>query len=292
MNAVSLSPALAGAVAPLVAAGVLVTWAGHERLPTAADAPGTSVDRVVARLAAITPVIGASTARILGTRWRTWTSRRLRAGGVVRSTAAHAGLLAVAAATSVVAAVGLAPLTGPAGATLVAAVGVPAVEALVALRIRRRRAAIADAVPRLVDILGLLVRSGMPLHRALRRAASVTPGPLGEELRAVARDVDLGVPEDVALVAMASRTEVPVLLRFVTRVTRAHELGTPVSDALRGLAVEARSTATHRVRRHAARAEPRISAIVVLTIVPATLVLVVASLVLTTDGALTGLATP
>ena len=61
------------------------------------------------------------------------------------------------------------------------------------------------------------------------------------------------------------------------------QLGVPLSEALNDIALDMRRSAAQNARRRAARAAPRISLIVTTLIVPGSIILILASMILGTD---------
>ena len=73
------------------------------------------------------------------------------------------------------------------------------------------------------------------------------------------------------------------LSTFIGAQLQAEELGVPLSEALNDIALDMRRSAAQNARRRAARAAPRISLIVTTLIVPGSIVLILASMLLGTD---------
>jgi Flp pilus assembly protein TadB len=101
------------------------------------------------------------------------------------------------------------------------------------LRVQRRQQDITLALPDLLDRLAFGLQAGLGFEVALRRLAPGLPGCLGDELRRVIRDLDLGFPHVRAMDSFARRTGSQEVRAFVAAVHQAEVLGTPLAEALR-----------------------------------------------------------
>lgn len=154
---------------------------------------------------------------------------------------------------------------------------------------RRRQARIDADLPDFLDVLAVTVGAGTGFRLALERVATAVGGPLGEEVTTALRQLDLGVARREAFTELRERNTSETLASFVIALLQAEELGAPLSDTLRELAKEMRRVTHQEARRRAARAAPRISLIVTMVIVPGAVVLILTSLVLSSDLDLGGL---
>jgi tight adherence protein C len=132
------------------------------------------------------------------------------------------------------------------------------------------------------------VSAGLSFRGALDRVSSSSEGPLAEEMRSVLREMDIGVSRRRAFTNLRDRNDAEALGSFVTAVLQAEELGVPLSQALIEIAAEIRRGFAQETRRRAARAGPKVSLVVTVTIVPAAMLLIGSSLVLANIGSLSG----
>ncbi|HWH43509.1 MAG TPA: type II secretion system F family protein [Thermoleophilaceae bacterium] len=153
-----------------------------------------------------------------------------------------------------------------------------------ARRSRARAAAARREAPALIDLLRVTVDAGISPARALGAVGTRSSGPLGREWRAVAREVEMGVPFDAALAGMARRMPLPEVEALAGALARSARHGAPLGDALAAQARDARMAERRRIQEHAARAAPKIQLVVALLLVPSVLLLVAAALA----GALLG----
>lgn len=196
---------------------------------------------------------------------------RARTGGLVAGVVAGA-LAGVVAVPMLV----LAPLLGVVGRA------VP--DRLLHAMARRRRRAIVDMLPDLLDLMVICVEAGMALDPALALAADRLGGPLGDEVRATLGDQALGTPRRSAYRALADRTGSDDVARLVAALLQAEELGTPLATALAGQAESLRAARRQAARDRAARAAPRIQLVVALVMVPGALLLILGIMVIELAG--------
>lgn len=145
---------------------------------------------------------------------------------------------------------------------------------------RRRQAQLERDLPDFIDILAITVRAGSGYRAALHRVASSLTGPAAEEVLATLRQMDLGATRREAFQALRERNESPTLDGFVAAQLQAEELGVPLADALASIAQDTRRAAAQTARRRAQRAAPRISLIGAVVLLPATMILIGAGLII------------
>jgi tight adherence protein C len=133
-------------------------------------------------------------------------------------------------------------------------------------------------LPALLDMLRVTVEAGGSPAWALRSVGERSDGPLGREWRAVARQVDVGVPLGDALDALAARLPQPEIRAFVAALHRARRHGAPLGETLAAQSRAARFALARRIRDDAARAGPKLQLVVALLLVPSVLLLVAAAL--------------
>jgi tight adherence protein C len=148
---------------------------------------------------------------------------------------------------------------------------------------RRRQARIDRDLPDFLDVLSVCINAGIAFRPAMARVADAVGGPLGEEVQIALRQILLGAPRREAFEALRERNTSEPLGTFVSAFLQAEELGVPLANALVDLARDMRRDAAQRARRRAQNAVPRVSLVVIVTILPAAVMLLVASLVLNTD---------
>jgi tight adherence protein C len=146
--------------------------------------------------------------------------------------------------------------------------------------VSRRQQRIDRELPDFLDVLSVTVSAGLNFRGALERVSQAGAGPLAEEMAIVLQEMDIGVSRRRAFRNLRDRNDADSLGSFVTAVLQAEELGVPLSHALIDIASEVRREFAQETRRRAAKAGPKVSLVVTVTIVPAAMLLIGASLVL------------
>jgi integral membrane protein len=148
----------------------------------------------------------------------------------------------------------------------------------------RRSQQIDRDLPDFLDVLSVTVRSGMSFRPAVERVSSFHEGPLAEEMRGAIYSMRLGVTRRDAFIAARDNSRSENVAIFVSAFLQAEELGTPLADALVDISSEIRRERAQQVRRAAARAQPKIAIVVTTMIPPATLILILGSMILMNAG--------
>ncbi|MFD7300169.1 DUF5936 domain-containing protein [Streptomyces pharetrae] len=157
--------------------------------------------------------------------------------------------------------------------------------------IRVRRDVIERTLPDFLDVLAVVVGAGLGFRQALDRVASRYAGPWADELRITLRQMDLGMSRREAFAELRRRNDSEQVAMFVTALQQGEELGAPIVDTLVALAKDMRRTDAQNARRKAARAVPKATMMITTFMVPATMLLLGAGLLLgsgTDFGTITG----
>ncbi|MEX2214781.1 MAG: type II secretion system F family protein [Phycisphaeraceae bacterium] len=112
---------------------------------------------------------------------------------------------------------------------------------LIMTTLRARGAArehqIQMAMPYVLDLMVLTLRSGTSLNLALRRiVADYASHPLGQEIDEALSEIELGAQRREALMRLSDRTRLPEIRDLVETINQAQELGWPMADTLERLA--------------------------------------------------------
>jgi tight adherence protein C len=145
---------------------------------------------------------------------------------------------------------------------------------------RLRQERIERDLPDFLDILAVTVRAGLGYRAALLRVAQSLGGPLGDEVLVVLRQMELGASRRNAFLAMRDRNDSESLRSFVAAQLQAEELGVPLSEALNDIAADMRRAAHQAARKRAQRAEPRVSLVIISLILPGTVIVILAGIVI------------
>ena len=137
-----------------------------------------------------------------------------------------------------------------------------------------RQEKIEDDLPDFLDVLAVTVSAGLLFRGALERVIERSEGPLAEEMQLVLRQMDVGQSRAEAFADLRARTSSNSLDSFVVALMQSEELGSPLTEALNQIALDMRQVTAQRARQKASKANPKISAVVSLIMVPATMLLI------------------
>ncbi|WP_409469961.1 DUF5936 domain-containing protein [Streptomyces sp. HC307] len=157
--------------------------------------------------------------------------------------------------------------------------------------IRLRKDVIERTLPDFLDVLAVVVSAGLGFRQALDRVSSRYEGPWADEIRITLRQMDLGMSRRQAFAELRRRNDSEQVAMFVTALQQGEELGAPIVDTLVSLAKDMRRTDAQNARRKAARAVPKATMMITTFMVPATMLLLGAGLLLgsgTDFGTITG----
>lgn len=154
---------------------------------------------------------------------------------------------------------------------------------------KRRQARIDRDMPDFLDVLAITVGAGLGFRSALQRVGEELGGPLGQEVRIALQQMGYGAARRGALQGIKDRNDAESLDQFITALLQAEELGAPLTETLRDISEDMRSSFHQRARRDAARAVPRVSLVVTLVVVPGLIVMVLAALYIGSGVDLSGL---
>lgn len=272
---------------PLVAACLAVASAilgigalAPRRSPALAAALGIGVSREPGRwlLRSLSRVGASSFGRLVG--------RRNRHGAALAAGSAWRPDAVVGAKVVAAALLGSLSLLGPPPLNLLAPVfallGFRTPDLLLAREARRRTSRAERELPGFLDLLSIATSAGLPPQLAIREAVVGARGPLGHELRAALRAVDLGGRWRLELAAAAERLALPDLRRTVSLLARSESLGSALQDEMARLAIDVRASRRADATERARIAPVKMLFPLVFLILPAFLLLTVVPVLLTT----------
>ncbi len=100
--------------------------------------------------------------------------------------------------------------------------------------INKRRHAIFKSLPYFLDLVTLLVESGLDFSIAMDRAAQqLGEGPLQDEVNRFTRQIQLGQPRRKALTELADRSDLPQMKTLSTALIQQEQLGSKIETVLR-----------------------------------------------------------
>jgi tight adherence protein C len=166
--------------------------------------------------------------------------------------------------------------TNPLGFLILAAVlsiaGVLVRDRLLTSEVRRREARMISEFPTIAELLALAVGAGEGPVGALERVTRLSHGELSRELGRALADARAGASVVTALEAMAARTSLPALARFVDGMAIAVERGTPLAEVLRAQATDVREEGRRSLLEAGGRKEIAMLIPVVFLVLPVTVV--------------------
>lgn len=166
--------------------------------------------------------------------------------------------------------------TNPLGFVVIAAVlclgAVMSRDHLLTARVARREARILSEFPAIAEMLALVVGAGEGPAAALERVVRLAHGELSFELGRALADARSGVSLVTALEALAARTSLPALSRFVDGLVIAIQRGTPLADVLRAQATDVREETRRALLEAGGRKEIAMLVPVVFLVLPVTVV--------------------
>jgi tight adherence protein C len=220
----------------------------------------------------------ATFARLVGTLTPQGTVARLNrlAGTAGRPVAWPVPRLVAAKLVLAVVAAGMGLLIvrgGPSALTVGVAVVVTVVayflpELLLYSRGQERKAAISLELADTLDQMTIAVEAGLGFESAMARAGANGKGPLAEELVRTLQDIAVGQPRREAYLALAERTGVQDLARFIRAVVQADAYGVSIADVLRTQAQEMRLKRRQRAEEKAMQIPVKVIFPLILCILP------------------------
>lgn len=194
----------------------------------------------------------------------------------------------VGAATALLAAPAAPGRTAWLVAVAMPAAGFVAPEALLERRARRRHRRLIAALPDALDLLAIGSAAGRGAAAGFAEIAAAGSGPLADELRIAAADLECGQPLPEALAALRERVPGNEIATLCASIERSRRLGSPLADQLRRQAAGLRRDQRRAVEERAARAAPKIQLVVALVLVPSVLLMIAAALIANADVLLSG----
>jgi tight adherence protein C len=163
--------------------------------------------------------------------------------------------------------------SGPSPVTILTAVAVTVVayflpELLLHSRGQERQQAIQLELADTLDQMTIAVEAGLGFESAMARAGSNGKGPLAEELVRTLQDIAVGQPRREAYLALAERTGVADLRRFIRAVVQADAYGVSIADVLRTQAQEMRLKRRQRAEEKAMQIPVKVIFPLILCILP------------------------
>jgi tight adherence protein C len=136
---------------------------------------------------------------------------------------------------------------------------------------RLRQAAIEREMPPFLELMAVLLASGMTFRHALTRVSARLDGALAEEMRMLLNQLEYGYTPRDALDDLLRRSTAPTVKRLVASVRQNDELGVPISDTLSTMAEDVRTEAVVNLKIRAQNAADRAAVVLVFLAIPGSL---------------------
>jgi len=153
-------------------------------------------------------------------------------------------------------------------AAAVTVVGYFVPELLLHSRGQKRQKAIQLELADTLDQMTIAVEAGLGFESAMARAGNKGKGPLAEELVRTLQEIRVGQSRHDAYLALADRTTVVDLRRFIRAVVQADAYGTAIADVLRTQAKEIRLKRRQRAEEKAMQIPVKVIFPLILCILP------------------------
>jgi tight adherence protein C len=113
-------------------------------------------------------------------------------------------------------------------------------DALISSRATQRQNSIQRELPDILDQVTLSIEAGLGFEAAFARIGERRAGPLADEIVRAVQDMRLGMSRKDAYNALAERTDVEDLTRFVRAIVQAEQYGVSISTVVRNQSEEVR----------------------------------------------------
>ncbi len=156
---------------------------------------------------------------------------------------------------------------------------------------RKRQSAIRRGLPDVLDMLVVCSEAGLGLNAAIQRVAlemDIQHPILADELKTTMLHMGAGMDSRSALQALASRTGLDEILSLTATLQQAMRFGTSISETLRTYSEEMRSKRLEAAQEQAAKVGVKMLIPIALFMLPAVMVIVMATPMIRVVGGLTG----
>lgn len=143
-------------------------------------------------------------------------------------------------------------------------------------RVRTRQDEIRRELPDALDMLSVCASAGLGFDQSLQKISGYWQSDLGNELKRVIHEMEMGVSRSVALKNMSDRLDVEDLSRFISIIIQAETLGMSYADVLHSQAGQLRVLRQYRAREISSRLPAKMIIPLALLIFPALITVILA----------------
>ncbi len=133
---------------------------------------------------------------------------------------------------------------------------------------QKRQVALGLELADTLDQMSIAVAAGLAFESAMMRSAKNGKGPLAQELTRTLQDMQFGLSRREAYLALAARTNVPDLRRFLRAIIQADAYGVAITDVLKTQAAEMRLKRRQRAETKAMQIPVKVIFPLMLCILP------------------------
>jgi tight adherence protein C len=145
---------------------------------------------------------------------------------------------------------------------------------IVGRRARSRFEQIEYDLPELIDLLVVSIESGLGLTGSLRVATERMQGPLGDEMKLLLHEQQMGLASDEAMRSLLERCETDGIRSFVRAILQGEQLGVSIGAIMRNLALEMRKKRRQKAEERAQKAPVKVLFPLVFLIFPSIFVVI------------------
>jgi tight adherence protein C len=145
---------------------------------------------------------------------------------------------------------------------------------IVTRRARMRFDQIEYDLPELIDLLVVSIESGLGLTGSLRVATERMQGPLGDEMKLLLHEQQMGLASDESMRSLLERCDTEGIRSFVRAILQGEQLGVSIGQIMRNLALEMRKKRRQKAEERAQKAPVKVLFPLVFLIFPAIFVVI------------------
>ncbi len=153
-------------------------------------------------------------------------------------------------------------------------------------RVRSRKDEIRRQLPNALDILSVCADAGLGFDQSIQKISVYWESELGNELKRVTQELELGVSRSDALKHMSKRLDVDDLTRFISIIVQAELIGMSYAEVLHAQAMQMRVLRQYAAREVANKLPAKMIIPLALFIFPALLAVVLGPMIPTLLNAL------
>lgn len=137
---------------------------------------------------------------------------------------------------------------------------------------KKRKEAILQSMPDILDLLSVSVEAGLSFDSALQKVVEKYDGPLTTEFEKAIQEINMGKPRRDALRDMGARVEVDEVTTFLGSIIQADQLGVSITNVLKLQSQQVRANRRMRAEEKAQKAPIKILIPLVMFIFPTILI--------------------